>query len=397
MHRVLAAATCLATLLLLAAPSEAGEGWWGGLDEGEAVSLNSVLRQPEEFRGRTLTFYCVFFTADGTYKYYPPNTAFTEGNFLNFSVWPDGTPVWEKEAFVENFPFLYLRRTNAQREELVRIKRFTRLECTGRIRDIVRGRPAIEVFSFRETGHRLGKPIVDSVLWGMNYAKQGTREGYQSAARRFKEALQPDLPPVYAIIVRKLLADALRALGNDAEADLYERGETVGTPPLPRADPGAAPGMPLAPGEAFPTDFPEPPSPDDTLPGSALPGSSGDMPAPPAPLGTARGAPDGPGASAPRPEAGFPPAAGGFPPATPEGLPTPPANPFLSDDLPGRVAGGGRGSLEKTPDSELPGRTAPGTAPSRSRAASPRSRRAAPGGRPSGIPPKRRPRLSGVK
>ncbi|MDF1702556.1 MAG: hypothetical protein P1V36_15505 [Planctomycetota bacterium] len=366
--RTAIAAAVLVALCLSAVPAHAGDGWWGGLDEGEAVSLTNVLRQPQEFRGRTLTFYCVLYTAAGDYKYYPPNTAFTESNFINFSAWADGTAVWEKEAFVDNFPFLYLRRTNSQRDELVRMPRFTRLECTGRIRDIVRGRPAIEVFSFRETGHRLGKPIVDSILWGMNYAKHGTRDGYQNAARRFKEALQPDLPPVYAIVVRKYLADSLRALGNDAEADMYERGETVGTPPLPRGDPGNAPGMPMGPGEEFPDAFPQPPSPD----------GSADLPA--APLGTASGLPDGPPAGD-----------SGFPAALPKGLPAPPANPFLSDDLPGKAVEGGRGSLNKTPESELPGR---GPA---SRAAPGRSGRA-PAGKPvSGIPPKRRPRLSGVK
>lgn len=383
MIRAAAAILGLALLCLAALPAaDAGEGWWGGLDEGEAVSLTNVLRQPSEFRGRTLTFYCVFFTADGQYKYYPPNTAFSEAGFINFSAWPDGTPVWEKEAFVGNFPFLYLRRTNSQREELVRMKRFTRIECTGRIRDIVRGRPAIEVFSFRETGHRLGKPIVDSVLWGMNYAKQGTREGYQLAARRFKEALQPDLPPTYGIIVRKLLADALRKLGNDAEADLYERGETIGTPPLPRPDPGSAPGMPLAPGEEFPTDLPEPPMP---MPG--MPSDTGAMPAPP--LGTASGAPDGAPAPAPAPGGGA-----DFPPAAPGAMPGPPPNPFMSDDLPGQASGTGRGNLGPTPESELPGQAArtPGGASRTSGRSASTPRRPA-----SGIPPKRRPRLTGVK
>ena len=377
MIRAAIATGCLALVLCFAAPADAGDGWWGGLDEGEAVSLSNVIRQPDEFRGRIITFYCVFFTADGKYKYYPPNTAFTERNHINFSAWPDGTPMWEQESFVGNFPFLYLRRTNSQHDELLRVKRFTRLECTGRIRDVVRGRPAIEVFSFRETGHKFGKPIFDSILYGINYSKQGTREGYQLAARRFKEALQPDLPPVYAIIVRKLLADSLRALGNDAEADMYERGETVGTPPLPRPGSGTPPGMPVAPGEDFPSAFPEPPSPDGTLPGD-----SGAMPGPPPGLGTATGGPDGAAAAAP--------AKDGFPPALPEGLPAPPANPFLSDDVPGQVVGSGRGRLEKTPDSELPGQAK--RAP-----ASPTQSRARPRAPASGIPPKRRPRLTGVK
>ncbi len=338
--------------------AEAGDGWWGALDEGEAVSLSNVIRAPREYRGRTITFFCVFYTAAGEFKYYPPNTAFTESLFINFAVWPDGVPVWEEKTYIGNFPFFYLRRTNEQRSELARVKRYTRLECTGRIRDIVRGRPAIEVFSFRETGHRLGEPVVNSIKWGLNHARLGTKQGYQSAAGRFKEALQPDLPPAYALIVRKYLGDSLRKLGLDDEAALYEGGETIGTPPLPTPEDGGG-FADLGPPPAGPGEFPNAPP--------QGPDASG------SPDG-ASGSPDGP-----RPSTGRLPTA----PRGMDDLPQPPSdNPFASSDLPGRTV-----DPRSLPEPPPAGKTPSG------RRAQPRTPR-----KPvSGIPPKRRPRLSGVK
>lgn len=390
--------------------ASAGDGWWSGLDEGEAVSLADVVRGPEAYRHRTLTFYAVFHSAAAEYKYYPRNTAFTEARHINFSAWPDGAPVWEKRAFINDFPFLYLPRTHPQRNALATAKKGTRWEITGRIRDLVRGRPAIEVFSFRETGHRLGWGVVQNVMWGRNYAQGDTREGYQSAARRFRMALQPDLPPVYDIHIRKLLADTLRRLGLDDEAAAYERGENVGTSELPDTRP--PPGMRTGP-------LPEASRP--SRGGTATPGR---MPAPPGRLpqpgpasGGDFGSPDGGAARRPQP-AGVPPSAG---------LPQPPGAPLPGmSDLPGAPAfgpgapasaaprridydtppagnlprlrgAGGRPVPQPTPGAlpQPPGRQASGRQAAGSQGS---GRQAAPTKpRGSGIPPRRRPRLSGVK
>jgi hypothetical protein len=328
------------TLLLLPAPALAGEGWWGALDEGEAVSLADVMRGPRDYRDRIITFFCVFYTADGEFKYYPPNTAFSEQRHLNFSVWPDGAPVWEERTYkTGQMPFMYLRRTNAQRGELVRLPAFTRLEVTGRIRDIVRGTPAIEVFSFRATGHRLGEAVVKHVIRGNGYARAGTTQGYQLAARSFKDALQPDLPPVYDMIVRKLLADTLRKLGFPEEARAYENGESVGMPELPTPD--ADQGTPAP--STMPDDLPQPFGAQD---------SGTPRPAAPTPYGSPDGSPDG----AP-PTGALPPVPlGPDEAAPPAGSTLPPAAPSYTDE--------------------------PGAAPPPPR---------------SGIPPKRRVRLSGVR
>lgn len=356
------------TLTFTSGSAQAGDGWWGGLDEGEAVSLADIMRGPRAYRDRIITFYCVFHTADGEFKYYPPNTAFSEQRHLNFSVWPDGAPMWEERSFRNDVPFLYLRRTNAQRAELVRLPGFTRLEVTGKIRDIVREKPAIEVFSFRQTGHRFGKPIWKRIMQGRNYARAGTTQGYQLAARAFKDALQPDLPPVYDMQVRKLLADTLRKLGFHDEARAYENGESVGMPKLPKPDPGA--NLPEAP--TFPDDLPQPFSSNAaSKPTPTAPRPTGPAPAP-------FGSPDGE-PSPVRPPQDLPPT-GTLPPAPlgpDEALP--PAGPGASPSgFPAPAPRGGprpvKPPVAKKPSVPPPNPSARG-----------------------GIPPKRRVRLTGVK
>lgn len=395
----------LSTLLAPGAGAEAGDGWWSGLDEGEAVSLANVMRGPRDYRGRTLTFFCLFHRKESYFD--PLRTPFNAKRYDNLSVWPDGAAVWETKAYVEeDLPFLYIPRNHAQRDDLMRLERFTRIEVTGRIRDLLRGVPTIEIFSFRVTGHRVGKEVMKEIMRGHNYARMGTKNGYQLAAQSLKRSLTPDLAPLYAIAVRKLLAQSLRKLGFPDEAAAYERGETYGTPDLPAPDADRR-----GPGTG---DLPRPP----TGPGSDMPGRPvWDTPGA-APAGAASrqgfGSPDG---AAPSPLSGSPDgddasgfvAPGDFPPPAlpgrdaargPSGAGTPrrPAS-----DLPGTPAVG------LTSESDLPG--TPGQAPpaalpppgaSRQPGSSPAPTRAADrapvrSGPVSGIPPTRKPRLTGVR
>ena len=101
------------------ASAHAGDGWWGALDEGEAVSLLDIMRSPSEFRGRTLTFFCVFHRKENYFD--PMRTPFTPKRYDNFSAWPDGSPVWDEQAYVADMPFLYIPRSHEQRDDLMRL------------------------------------------------------------------------------------------------------------------------------------------------------------------------------------------------------------------------------------------------------------------------------------
>jgi hypothetical protein len=354
---------CLAALSLALVPAaHAGEGWWGKLDEGEAVSLADIAAKPRDFLGRTVTFACIKHKRTWPARF-SPMTPFNPKRHDNLAVWPDGAPLWTERAFKNHLSFIYIERNHVQRDELRALETFERIEITGKVRDVLRGAPCIEVFSFRKTGHRLGRRAVENVIAGDNHARLGTRRGDQRAARRYLDALEPDLAPVYDMLIRKRAVEAFERIGDHETAQRLHRGELLGgasmPKPLPADDEPEPPPMPFT-EPAPPADnrtsheLPGTTLPPPALPSGELPGTAGFPPAPPLPAGDVPGGDDLPG--------------------VPVGPATPPS------ELPG-VPSGNDGRFvppaPRLPDDEQP-------APER------------PSG-PKGVPPKRRPRLSGVK
>ncbi|MHC5009455.1 MAG: hypothetical protein ACYTG6_00720, partial [Planctomycetota bacterium] len=314
--RLLPTLVLLAGLVAVAAPARAG--WWDDLDKGETVRLVDVIAQPDRYRERILTFFCVFHERNEVFN--PLATPFNPTRHENVAVWPDGVALWEMEPYKNDFPFLYIQRSHPASNELVRLEPFTRIEITGKIRAVLRGRPCIEVTGFRPTGQRLGQSVVRSVMAGDRHAE---RADWDLAYENYVRALQPDLPPAYDLLIRKRTGDALRRLGRLDDARRVEGGEIIGGTGMPEVAevPGPAPSstgsgttlgdpLPGSPG-AFPPPAVAGPTSAGTQPSSAPPPLTDDLP----------GVPAGPG------------------PVT-DDLPGTPLRPGpVTDDLPGRPAG----------------------------------------------------------
>jgi hypothetical protein len=394
----------LASLGLLTAQplaARAGDGWWGDLDKGQSVRLSDVIASPEAFRGRVLTFTCVFHRREREFN--PLRTRFNAERYDNVSVWPDGKALWLAADFEQDFPFLYVPRAHPQHDDLLHQETFTRLEVTGRIEAVLDGSPFIELTAFHATGHRLGKDVVEKMLRAETYALAGDAGAQSIAVDNVQAALDdtPDLAPLYAARIRARLADLLRALGRTNEADAVLKGERAASAvPAPAGAPGEAPPpvvhLPGTPAEE-PGRAVDPPSAGEPFRPS-LPGVPTDTSAPPVPP-AARG-------EAPRGEAlpGAPPArapllpAGTTPPPPPPPAPTGPFRP----SLPGVPADTPAPPVKPEPRAE----TGPGVAPVP--AVVPATAPAAvaapeivdpplPAPAKNGAPPVRKPRLAGVK
>src|SRR5690606_17484619 len=125
-------------------------GWWDDLDKGEQVKLSDLVAEPTRWQGKVVTFACIHHEPADIYS--PYFTSFTPDKYFNFTAWLDGSPLWELDAFQrDDFPYLYLRREHPQRDELFRVEPYTRIEYTGRVRDVYRQRPWIEILAFRRT------------------------------------------------------------------------------------------------------------------------------------------------------------------------------------------------------------------------------------------------------
>jgi hypothetical protein len=389
--------SCLFALLLLPlatpSPAAAGDGWWGDLDKGQVVELRDIMAKPRSFRGKQLTFFCVVRGPDNVY--FPQNRLLSRARYANFTVWPDGTALWDAAAYANaEFPTLYISRTHPDQATLMRVPRYTRIEVTGSVRALVGRRPCLEIASWRESGHRLGREVVDSMVRARAYVRGGDA---RLARSNFRQAMAVDLPSNYRVLIEEEARQGLQSLG----ASLADDGPAVGTPGrVEPVDPGVDP-------------FDQPLSPSGTLPASGVetPGSvpppDFDTPMQPMPSGVQPPAgipgPESPG-SVPPPNFDTPmPATPTANPGAAPGSATPlPGDPFLDSHLgpipgaPSETAGtpeGGPGVLpapQPTPG-QRPGRTR--TPPTRP------ADRVAPATTPPtrGAPPKRRPRLVGVR
>ena len=374
---------CLFGLLLLPlAPSssaEAGDGWWGDLDKGQVVELRDIVAKPRSFRGKQLTFFCIVRGPDNVF--FPQNRLLSRTRYANFTVWPDGTPLWDAAAYANSeFPTLYISRTHPDQATLMRVPRYTRIEVTGSVRALVGRRPCIEIASWRESGHRLGRDVVDSVVRARAFVRGGDA---RLARSNFREAMAVDLPSNYRVLIEEEARRGLESLGSSMSGS-----EPAGTPaptddaidpdanpfdtPTPAPTPASG-GTPPSPGSVAPPSFDSPQG-----PASAQPAAVDPTNAPP------------PTFDSPLP---------GTSPAPTEGAAPPPGDDFLDDHLgpntaPPSAAGNPEGAPDALPAPQPARDLRPGQAPPTRRP----KRATAPTTPPKrGAPPKRRPRLVGVR
>ena len=357
--------TATVAALVALSPRAARGGWWDDLDKGRRVRLSDLVAQPAVTEG-PVTFTCVFHKVDAVF--FPYFTHFSAETHVNLAVWNDGAPVWEKDAFSHDEPFLYLPRDHAQRDDLARLPMFSRIEVTGRVRDVYRETPWVEVLGFRKTGGTLGSRVVEAMMAADQFAAQGESARAEASYRRALE--DPSLDEGYGLRIRKRYGDLLHALGREADALEVEGGGILsGTPShpieraaspvttdpsgpdpansdLPPSAPPADPSSPRPAPPAVPTARHSPIATD--LPGIAVdPAAPAPSPAPPPVVGSA-----GPGDSA----------AAGPTPTSPGAMPPP--SPFEAAPV----------ALRPTPEAPAPP-LPPGPL----------------------TPPKRTPRLAGVK
>ncbi len=266
MLRPLAFVGALAALGFFALPvRHASAGWWDDLDKGESVTLSDLCAEPTRWRDKIVTFACIFNERAEIYS--PYFTSFNAEKYENVTAWLDGSPLWEPDAFQrDDFPFLYLPRNHTQRAELFRLPSFTRIEITGKVKDVYRSRPWIEIQAFRVTAATLGRAVVHYVKDGDGYAAQGN---YVQAEANYRGALaEIKLADVYRMRVEKRLASVLRSAGKDLEARKVEGPTPIlgakGAPPagsrggtgLPDARSPGSSGVPAAPPDELTGDLP---------------------------------------------------------------------------------------------------------------------------------------------
>ena len=81
-----------AIVLALTPLATASAGWWDDLDKGEPVRLSDVTSKPDGWKGKVVTFACIYHKFDGVYQ--PYFTSFNAVRFEPINFIRAATPRW---------------------------------------------------------------------------------------------------------------------------------------------------------------------------------------------------------------------------------------------------------------------------------------------------------------
>ncbi|MCB9833935.1 MAG: hypothetical protein H6807_15855 [Planctomycetes bacterium] len=184
--RVIAA---LFALGLSAAPAAASGGWWDDIFEEKTVSLETILKNPEAFRGLDVSFVIQFHKLGQIDN--PYYTPFEKERYLNFSVWADGAALWEKKVFEADFAYMFIDRIAEDCQTILQAGAYERFVVTGRVVSVFRGQPWIEVVGLKGIDRKLDEPTLIRMVKA--YKLKSARR-FDAAAGEFKNAFGEKLP-----------------------------------------------------------------------------------------------------------------------------------------------------------------------------------------------------------
>ncbi len=188
----------LAIVTLLAVPAAATDGWWGDLYEQKTVTLEQILANPQAFRGLDVSFVVQFHQLGQIDN--PYYTRFEKEQYVNFSVWSDTAPLWDRKAFRQDFPYLFIDRIAGESQTILKARAYDRFLITGRVESIFRGKPWIEVVGLKALEKKLTEPTLIKMVKGYKLKKA---RRFDAAATEFSRATNEKLPTHVQALLNK--------------------------------------------------------------------------------------------------------------------------------------------------------------------------------------------------
>jgi tetratricopeptide (TPR) repeat protein len=197
----------------------ASAGWWDGVGDTETIDLREVIENPRKWKGKEIVFECYFHETSDFYN--PYYTRFLPDQYVNFSAWPAGTKLWNKEEFSNSFHFLFLEKDHKKFGHLVGLKKFTHLKLRGYVQNTFKNAPwievrAVEVLKDGYTRHSLREVILGD--------RAADREQWDVALGHYDRAAEASMPQEVMAGLEKKRGQAYEGLGRyDAAATAYRR------------------------------------------------------------------------------------------------------------------------------------------------------------------------------
>jgi hypothetical protein len=174
-------------------------GWWEDVFAEREVPLSKILVTPEAWRDVPVSFVVQFHQIGKAGSSF--FTRFEADAWLGFSAWADDAALWDKKAFDSDFPHLFVRRNGADARLVGAAALYDRLAVSGIVRDVIKGKPWIEVTSVRTLSEKMNEGTLVHLVKGLmlrDYRR------FDAAAREFEAADAVTLPvPVRLVGMRE--------------------------------------------------------------------------------------------------------------------------------------------------------------------------------------------------
>lgn len=145
-------------------------------------------------------------------------TKFTPTDYTNFYAWDDNQPIWQEESYNDVFGMLFLSKSNPQLEQIYSMPLYTRVQCTGVIRNTFQDIPWIEVLEFSKLGPKLDTAVLTHLHRGEKLMEQRL---WQRAIAELSLAPGNGVPPAATRAAHKNLGVCLLRMGEPQAAIGY--------------------------------------------------------------------------------------------------------------------------------------------------------------------------------
>jgi hypothetical protein len=186
-----------------AAPAHSG-GWWDDVFMERSTRLGAILAEPEAWRGVPATFVVQFrepAKADRAFF-----TKFEPDQWIAFAAWADEAPLWVKKDYDEDFRHLFVRRHGPEAKAIAMAARYDRFVVSGVVREVLKGRPWIEVTSLRRLPEKITEGSLVRLVKGLMLRDH---RRFEAAAREFAAADGDTLPLAVRLVGMREHAVAL--------------------------------------------------------------------------------------------------------------------------------------------------------------------------------------------
>jgi tetratricopeptide (TPR) repeat protein len=176
-------------LIFIATLSPLSADWWDRFGPPVKLNFDQVIENPQAHLNLVVKF-TVRFNQLG--DYHPVGyTPFGEDHYINFSVWPLERKLWEKEDYVNDYKFLFMKKNHRELKTLMQLQRYDTITILGKLRSKFNNKAWFEIVYIGKERGFLTKKLISALIL---VHRQIEQRDYQNAIDTFRYLLDYNIP-----------------------------------------------------------------------------------------------------------------------------------------------------------------------------------------------------------